>query len=122
MIIDTDPTSADALKFACEQEGLAVSSLSSSKAALDLLRRLPTPPALLIADCAPPQCDGLSLLKEALALPQGQPRVVLTVSVKRPELMREAFEAGAMDVIMKPYQISEALTRVLYALKRAPLR
>lgn len=122
LIIDTDPTSADALKFACEQEGLMVSVLSSSKAALDLLRRLPTPPAMLIAECAPPQCDGLSLLKEALSLPQGQPRVVLTLSVKRSEQMREAFEAGAMDVIMKPYQITEAITRVLYALKRAPLR
>jgi len=122
LIIDTDPTSADALKFACEQEGLMVNVLSSSKSALDLLRRLPTPPAMLIAECAPPQCDGLTLLKEALSLPQGQPRVVLTLSVKRSALMREAFEAGAMDVIMKPFQITEALTRVLYALKRAPLR
>ena len=99
-----------------------VNVLSSSKSALDLLRRLPTPPAMLIAECAPPQCDGLALLKEALSLPQGQPRVVLTLSVKRSALMREAFEAGAMDVIMKPFQITEALTRVLYALKRAPLR
>lgn len=122
LIIDTDPTSADALKFACEQEGLMVNLLSSSKAALDLLRRLPTPPALLIAECAPPQCDGLALLKAALSLPHGQPRVVLTLSVKRSELMREAFEEGAMDVLIKPFQMNEALTRVLYALKRAPLR
>jgi len=122
LIIDSDPTSADALKFACEQEGLMVNVLTSSKAALDLLKRLPSPPALLIAECAPPQSDGLSLLREALSLPQGQPRVVLTVSVKRSALMREAFEAGAMDVITKPFQIQEATARVLYAVKRAPLR
>jgi CheY-like chemotaxis protein len=122
LIIDTDPTSADALRFACEREGLSVTGASSTKSALELLKRLPHPPALVIAECAPPQSDGLKLLQDIKTLVSGQPRVVLSVSARRGELLREAFEGGAMDVITKPFHMSEAIARVLYALQRAPLK
>jgi DNA-binding response OmpR family regulator len=76
----------------------------------------------VIAECAPPQSDGLKLLRDVKSLTSGQPRVVLSVSARRGELLREAFEGGAMDVITKPFHMSEATARVLYALQRAPLR
>jgi CheY-like chemotaxis protein len=118
IIVDSDPTSADALRFACEREGLLVTSLSSTQAALDLLARLQHPPQLILAECAPPQSDGVGLLKACAALKGGAPRVVLSAGPSREGLMSEAFELGATDFITKPLQVSEALARLLYALRR----
>ena len=118
IIVDSDPTSADALRFACEREGLLVTSLTSTKAALDLLGRLQHPPQLILAECAPPQSDGLGLLRACAALGRGAPRVVLLAGPAREGLMSEAFELGATDFITKPLQVSEALARLLYALRR----
>ncbi|MBM4290194.1 MAG: response regulator [Deltaproteobacteria bacterium] len=118
LVVDSDPTSADALRVACEREGLLVTTLTSTRAALDLLARLPHPPQLVVAECAPPQCDGLGLLRACAAQGRGAPRVVLSAAPPRDALMREAFELGATDFLAKPLQVSEALPRLLYALRR----
>ena len=116
LIIDSDPTSSDLLKYFSEKAGLMVSTLNSGKAAIDLLERLQYPPQLLVIECTLPYIDGFQVLELCHKLERGKPRVIMTSALKRDDLIERAFELGANDFIYKPYNMAEVMARVIHAL------
>ena len=116
LIVDSDPTSTDLLKYFSERAGLIVNTLTSGKAAVELLDRLQYPPQLIIVECSLPYVDGFQVLQACQKLDRGQPRVIMTSAIKRDDLIERAFQLGANDFIYKPYNMAEVMARVIHAL------
>lgn len=117
LIVDSDPTSSDLLRYFSERAGLMVNTLNSGQAAIELLERLQYPPQLLVIECTLPYIDGFQVLEACQNLERGRPRVIMTSALKRDDLIEKAFENGANDFIYKPYNMAEVMARVIHALK-----
>lgn len=73
---------------------------------------------LIVMDVRMPEIDGIEAcrrIKEVEAL-RDIPIIMMTAR-RQPEILRAAFEAGAMDYIKKPFEEVELLARVKAALK-----
>jgi two-component system chemotaxis response regulator CheY len=99
-----------ARRFVCatlQELGFAVSEASSASAALQLLRGVSLPPALITLDWNMPEMTGLDLLKILRAEPRFQEsRIVMVTSEVSGQQMARALLAGADDYIMKPFSES----------------
>lgn len=73
-------------------------------------------PDLTILDIMLPDCCDLSLLKE-LTSTYANTKVVLNSAIAKPEITREALEAGAKGFITKPFNETEFLCKVRLALE-----
>ncbi|NIP72602.1 MAG: response regulator [Gammaproteobacteria bacterium] len=79
-----------------------------------------TPPDLLLTDYKMPGLDGLALIRRVRALPGGlQIPALLVTAAEDPALHREALEAGAAEVLTKPFDHEHARTRCLALLATA---
>jgi DNA-binding response OmpR family regulator len=116
LIVDSDPTSLDLLRFFCEKSGLMVSVLQDGQAAIDLLNKLQYPPQLIIAECMLPYINGFKVLEAAQKLETGKPRTILCSAIKRDELIEKAFAMGACDFVYKPFNMTEVMARIMHAL------
>ena len=70
-------------------------------------------PDIVLLDVHMPGVDGLTLIRELRAIPDGTflPIVMLTGDLSS-KVKRDALEAGASDFISKPYDATEVLLRV----------
>ena len=116
LIVDNDPTSVDLLRFFCERAGLMVTVLNSGQSAVELLDKLQYPPQLIVAECMLPYVNGFQVLEACQKLTTGRPKVILSSSIKRDELIERAFNMGACDFVYKPFNMAEVMARVLHAL------
>ena len=117
LIVDSDPTSVDLLKFFSERAGLMVTTQNNGQDAIDLLQKLQYPPQLIIAECTLPYVSGFQILEASKQLNQGRPKVILSSSLRRDELIERAFREGAADFLHKPFNMAEVMARVLHALE-----
>lgn len=116
LIVDSDPTSSDLLRYFSERAGLMVNTLNSGQAAIELLDRLQYPPQLIVVECTLPFIDGFQVLEASQKLTKSRPKVIMTSALKRDDLIEKAFENGASDFIYKPYNMAEVMARVVHAL------
>ncbi|MAD60323.1 MAG: hypothetical protein CMH49_02255, partial [Myxococcales bacterium] len=116
LIVDSDPTSSDLLRYFSERAGLMVNTLNSGQAAIELLERLQYPPQLIVVECTLPFIDGFQVLEASQKLENSRPRVIMTSALKRDDLIEKAFGNGANDFIYKPYNMAEVMARVVHAL------
>lgn len=81
VVVDDEPGFCETVKDLLEDEGYAVEIAMDGRAGLDLLRRLPAPPCLLLLDLIMPILDGSAVYRELLADPRLAPiRVVFATS------------------------------------------
>ncbi len=73
-------------------------------------------PSLLLLDLVLPECDGVELMGDLLAVSR-VPVVFLSV-YGRDEVIARALEEGATDYIVKPFSPTELVARVRAALRR----
>ncbi len=92
-----------------EQEGFEPLSAPDGKTALDLLRT--ASPDTVILDLGLPDLDGLEILRQAKAMDEDLPVVILTAHAKVHGAV-EAMRAAAFDYLAKPYDHRE-LVRVI---------
>ena len=67
VVVDDEPGFCETVKDLLEDEGYAVEIAMDGRAGLDLLRRLPAPPCLLLLDLIMPILDGGAVYREVLA-------------------------------------------------------
>ncbi|MCL2558084.1 MAG: response regulator [Treponema sp.] len=98
------------------REEYSVSSVTSGRAALDLLGE-GFAPALVILDILMPKMDGFETFEKARGLESMRdvPTIFLT-SVNAPEDIRRALSIGAADYITKPYIMENFKNRVRNAI------
>lgn len=73
---------------------------------------------LILLDVRMPEIDGIEACRRIKAVETLHDIPIIMVTVRcQPEILRNAFDAGAMDYIKKPFEEVELLARVKAALK-----
>ncbi len=113
LIVEDDPGAGALLRSALERHAVGdVHVVVDGEQALErLAERLPD---LVVLDLHLPGRSGLQILESLTAmLAVGQLLPVIAVTADdRPELSRRALELGAIDLLHKPFDVEELITRV----------
>ena len=84
---------------------------------IEVLRH--TPVTLVLTDLRMPQMDGIELLRQ-VRLQYPDTAVVLITAVADVDIAVSCLAIGAMDYLMKPFNLDEVRARVAQALEKAP--
>lgn len=123
LLVDPDPASAFLLQQALDSEGFAVSTCTAAEPACAWLSEQAEsdPIGLLILDCLLPE-TGINRLV-ALARSAAHPVPVLLLCEGATEADRvRALEAGADDVLVRPFGIAECVARCRALVRRSQLQ
>lgn len=112
-IADDNPAILQGLTRALSANGYRVSSATSGRDLLDLLRGAGAAPDLLLLDVMMPEASGLDVLRVV----RGDARwtdlpVVLITATSDATLPAVALRDGAVDFLNKPFRLDELLARV----------
>lgn len=115
LIIDDEPSVADALRVILEDEGFSVAVAANGRDGIAEARRAPF--GVTVTDLRLPDMDGLEVMG---TLREGglQGAFILITSHGTPEIYARAAELGAAGVIAKPFLPSEILQLITSALGR----
>ncbi|MCB9897047.1 MAG: response regulator transcription factor [Planctomycetes bacterium] len=114
LVVEDDPSTADALRRYLEHEGHAVDVAGDGLAALDLLRT--RPPDAVLLDLMLPGLGGLEICRR-LRETSDVPVLMLTARTREDEIVR-GLDAGADDYVVKPFRPREVVARVRALLRR----
>ncbi len=89
-----------------------VGEAGTGRECVDLFRSLK--PDVVMMDFAMPEMDGVATLKQIRAI-DSKAVVVMCTAVGKPRRIRDAIQAGAKDIVSKPYRASEVNRAVLGA-------
>ena len=119
LVVDDEPGMRNfLLKALTPRAGLVLGAASAEEAEVLLARHRFD---LVVMDIAMPGKDGITLLKELRA--QGNPcEVVLITAFASLDTAIEALRAGAGDLLVKPFRVTQALSAVTQGLERARLK
>ena len=116
LVIDDEPSVADALKMILEDEGFAVVVAATGREGLEQARRAAF--GVTITDLRLPDMNGLEVIAFIRENCEGG-AVILITSYSTPEICARALELGAAGVVSKPFLPSEIVCAVNTALKKA---
>lgn len=112
LIVDDEKTVRDLLCALCEREGHQVVAAADPYEALGQLRGQHFD--LMITDVVMPGLDGLALVRRARAIqPELMPIVITGYTGKY--TLEEVIEAGAADLMLKPFRAPELKARLKLA-------
>ena len=111
MIVDDSLTNIQILGSRLRSEGVEIIVATNGKAALTTLRSVK--PDLILLDIMMPEMDGFEVCEKLKADPHLKdiPVIFLTARINSEDIVR-AFELGAIDYILKPFNSSELIARV----------
>jgi DNA-binding response OmpR family regulator len=110
LVIDDDPDVLEFLKTFFENLGNEIMLTSSAKEGLKQV--VVNQPDLVLLDIMMPEKDGLTMLKEIKELDKEVPVVIIT-AYKDADRVIEAFRLGALDCLLKPFNIDYIVNTVL---------
>jgi two-component system nitrogen regulation response regulator GlnG len=119
LIADDEPGICDLISRLLEKEGLVPLVAQDGKTALQQLRA--ASPDVMIVNLKLPDFDGLEILRQARALDEDLPVVILTAHAEVHGAV-EAMRADAFDYLATPYDHQELLGVVRRALAQRQLR
>jgi DNA-binding NtrC family response regulator len=115
LIIDDEPSVADALRVILEDEGFLVAVAANGRDGIAEARRASF--GVTVTDLRLPDMDGLEVMGAFREDGLGG-AFILTTSYGTPEIFARAEELGAVGVIAKPFLPSEILQLIASALGR----
>ncbi|MCO4764596.1 MAG: response regulator, partial [Myxococcales bacterium] len=122
LVVDTDEAIVELLTFFCAREGMAVDSVADGQAALAILDKAETTgklPDLVMLDVFLPGMDAMTVI-DRIHRRFGARVPVIAMSVSdAPDRVAGALDAGALDVISKPFSVTELMARLRRVLARA---
>src|SRR5208282_2923676 len=120
LVVDDEPSIRKYLQTLLEVDGHDVNTVTSGKAALELIGQ-GARPDLIILDVLMPEMDGLQTLKQLM---QVDPRlnVVMLSCTNEVATVVEAIRMGAQDYLTKPFEKSELDAAMLKCRKKRELR
>ncbi len=116
LLVEDDELLADAIARGLASAGFTVDRVPSAERAAAALETEPFDLAIL--DIGLPGIDGLSLLARLRAAGSVLPILMLTARFALPQKVR-AFELGADDYLMKPFEQAELVARCRALIRRA---
>lgn len=114
LVIDDDPDVLEFLKKFFENLGHEVIMTTESKEGLK--QYVVSTPDLVLVDIMLPERDGLSVLKEMKELDK-EPSIAMITAYKDAERVIEAFRLGALDCLLKPFNLDYIANTVLPRVK-----
>jgi two-component system phosphate regulon response regulator PhoB len=120
LLVDPDPASAFLLQQALDAEGFAVSTCTESESAAALLSGTDRF-QLVVLDCLLPVAGLTQLITLAHGGVQRLPVLLLCLGATEADRVR-ALEAGADDVLVRPFGIAECVARCRALVRRAQLQ
>ncbi|HYW82941.1 MAG TPA: sigma 54-interacting transcriptional regulator, partial [Spirochaetia bacterium] len=118
LFIDDDLQAHAALKYVLPDPYVLVSACSG-KAGLEAATR--EGPDVVILDINLPDVDGIAVLRRLVSRPAAPPVVMLS-ALSDARLIRDALLGGAIDYIVKPYEVKELLGTLRTAVAGADCR
>lgn len=119
LVVDDEPTLRAALVHLLKAEGFTCREAGSGVEALDVLEREQVP--LVISDLRMPQMDGFTLLKEITRRWKRTGVMVVTASTEVDSAVA-CLNEGALDYVVKPFQLEEVRARVRQALEKRSMK
>ncbi|MGQ9756538.1 MAG: diguanylate cyclase, partial [Desulfotomaculales bacterium] len=118
LVIEGSAVVRNFIKKLCRSEGIAVVEAESSAKAREILQAIQ--PDLVVLNMVLPDGDGLELCREIRSSERLKwvPVVFLT-AIGDLERMRDGYDCGADDYIVKPFQPEEFVLRVRTRIRRA---
>jgi len=114
LIVEDEPSMAEAVAYALEQEGFEAVLASDGKVALEKVEE--QPPDLVILDLMLPGISGWDLFR-AFRRYGNVPVIMLTARVEETDRVA-GLELGADDYVTKPFSMRELMARVRAVLRR----
>ncbi|MCL4395103.1 MAG: response regulator [Chloroflexi bacterium] len=117
LVVDDDPDVVQTIKNNLIKGGYQVACAFSAGEALQLLEH--RPPDLVLLDIALPGMDGITLCRQLRANPATARIAILFVTVSGDiQSKTEAYDAGADDYLVKPFDLQELELRIKALLLR----
>lgn len=118
LVVEDSPVVRGVIKKLCRSEGIAVVEAESGAKAREILQAIQ--PDLVVLNMVLPDGDGLELCREIRTNERLKwvPVVFLT-AIGDLEHMREGYDCGADDYIVKPFRPEEFVLRVRTRIRRA---
>ena len=114
LAVDDDPMTLRYLRDALSKAGYFPMVTTDPDEALRMVKT--ERPNLVLLDLVLPGSDGIELMKSILSI--AEVPVVFLSAYGRDEVIARAFEAGAIDYIVKPFSATELVARVRSAMRR----
>jgi len=114
LIIDDEPSVADALRLILEENGYQAVAVATARAGIEEYRRRHFD--VMIIDHRLPDMSGLDVLRKLQKEDTAFPTVILITAYKTPQLVSEAAALGAAEVLPKPFSPSTLLSAVVAAI------
>lgn len=115
LIVDDEKSMREMLKILFEKEGFQVETAENGKNALNLISD--NLYDIVISDIRMEEISGIELLRE-IKNNNYPPQVILMTAYASTETAIEALKLGAVDYIIKPFNVNELLFRVNSALEK----
>ena len=110
LVVDDQPANLRVVSALLERQGFHVAVAENGEAALDAVEA--QPPDLMLLDMMMPGMDGFGVMEEMRYRAQPRVPVVFLTAAQDRGLLLRAFEAGAVDYVVKPFIPEELLARV----------
>ncbi len=121
LIVDDIDMNVEILNNIISQEGYGTMCATSVRQALELMKE--ATPALILSDLSMPEIDGLEFCRMLKDDPETRDIPFVFISVlNTSEEKKQAFQAGAVDFIPKPFDPVEVIMRVSNHLSSYRLR
>ena len=114
LAVDDDPMTLRYLRDALSKAGYVPMVTTDPDEALRLVET--ERPNLVLLDLMLPGSDGIELMRSILSI--AEVPVVFLSAYGRDEVIARAFEAGAVDYMVKPFSATELVARVRSAMRR----
>jgi len=118
LVVDDEKSMRDMLKILFEKEGFEAETAENGEEALRLVSEKVYD--LVLSDIRMGKVSGLDLLRE-IKNQSNPPQVVLMTAYASTETAVEALKLGAVDYIIKPFDVNELLHRVKNAIEKKSL-
>ncbi|HPA28001.1 MAG TPA: sigma-54 dependent transcriptional regulator [Acidobacteriota bacterium] len=118
LVVDDERSMTQMLKILFEKEGIETATASSAEEALAVIPQSHFD--LVLSDIRMGRLSGTDLLREAKKF-ETPPDVILMTAYATAESAIEALKLGAVDYIVKPFDIDELLHRVTSVLEKRNL-
>lgn len=111
--LDDERMTLELMKDMLEPGGYRFEGFEDEQQLFEMLNTGGEPPAILLLDWMLRGCSGHEVLKDWLVHCPEVPVIVVT-ALSGESVLLNAFEAGACDVVRKPFDVSELLARIGY--------
>lgn len=108
LVVDDDPSARLLVTTVLKRAGYAVEAYETAEACLAAVAGAGGPPQVLVLDRHLPGMDGIRLFREVRKTAPNVQGILITAFPSK-ETREAATEAGLLDYVVKPFQVSDLL-------------